>query len=270
MTESEAAAFYAFIEDFCQNVEQHFSQRMDLSKPDLYDKHILEVAGGLLARQCTLAIQLAKSPSIWNGHAAPLFLRCMTDGYITLGWILEDPQARATMYVKYGLGQEKLFVEYLEEGIRSETDPRQIQYLQQMIDVRKNWLNGQWAIWATDVNVGAWSGINTREMAQAIGKESIYKFAYVPFSGVAHNMWQHIGLYNVVPCTNPLHHGHLIPSIRKVPIDIDYLRLAAKYVTQTLELFDQKRGTVVNLPLPLDYLLDHSYLGSLPEDSDDS
>ena len=59
--------------------------QLDLTNPEIY-----EVVGALVARQVTLATQLASTPSIWNGHVAPLILRTMVDTYITLAWIFEN------------------------------------------------------------------------------------------------------------------------------------------------------------------------------------
>jgi uncharacterized protein len=53
----------------------------------------------LLARQATLAIELASAPQLWNGHSAPLFLRAIKDVHITLSWILLDPTTRARHYL---------------------------------------------------------------------------------------------------------------------------------------------------------------------------
>ena len=93
-----------FIVNYIQNVRDGFAERMDKVTPDIFQKHTHECIGGLLSRQATLTIELAQAPSIWNGHVAPLFLRCMVEAYITLAWILDDPMDRSEMYVKYGLG----------------------------------------------------------------------------------------------------------------------------------------------------------------------
>jgi hypothetical protein len=56
-----------------------------------YDKlEAYSVIGGLLSRQVTMSIQMARSPNILNGHSAPLFLRAMTDLHIALAWIMLD------------------------------------------------------------------------------------------------------------------------------------------------------------------------------------
>lgn len=266
----EIPPLWEFINGFCENVTESFNERWSKITPEMFDKHIHEAMGGLLARQATLAIELARSPMMWNGNVAPLILRCMTDAYITFAWILEDIEDRTKKYIEYGLGQEKLFIEYLEEAIREEPDKNYVDRMKSMVEHRKSWLNAQLAEWATDVNVGSWSGMPTRDMAKAIGRESIYKFAYVPFSGAAHNMWQHVGVYNVEQCLNPLHNGHLIPKIRRVPNDPEFLYLAAKYVSQTYELFDEKLNISIERKLPIEYLLDHPFFNQPSEQSESS
>lgn len=261
---------WSFIDGYVKNVIDGFESRWSTVDLEIYEKHVHEATGGLLSRQAVLAIELAKAPSIWNGHTAPLLLRCMTDAYITLAWILGDPKARSEQYIHYGLGQEKLFIEYLEEGLREDPDSHDAEAMQQMIDARKAWLNGQLAEWATEVNVGSWSGLSTREMAKAIGRESIYKFAYVPFSGPAHNMWQHVGIYNMDPCTNPMHKWHLVPKIREAPIHPDFVYRAAKYVSLAYELSDDRLGTTSDVPLPVAYFVEHEPFSTHSEDDGDS
>ena len=258
-----------FVEGYIRNVVDGFETRWSQVVPEIYAKHIHECIGGLLARQATLSIELAKAPSTWNGHIAPVILRCMTDAYITLAWILDDPPDRSIKYIQYGLGQEKLFIEYLEEELRNNPDGYDSESMREMIRVRKGWLNSQMAEWATEVNVGSWSGISTREMAKEIGLKSIYRFAYVPFSGPAHNMWQHVGIYNMKPCTNPLHKHHLVPTVRDSPMQPDFMYRSAKYVSLAYELCDAKLGTSSDVPLPIDYFVDHElFTGGANEESE--
>lgn len=238
------------VDKFCNLVLDGFSDRWRQVTPRIYDQCTYPVIGGLLSRQATLAMELARSPAIWNGHTAPLILRCMTDCYITFAWILENPEIRANKYVDYGLGQLKLHIAHLKEDLATadgDADP----LLLKMIDIREKWLNSQSADYFTDVNVGSWSEISTRDMAKEIDRESLYKFAYVPFSSAVHNMWHHVGAYNTKQCNNPLHKYHLVPCINDAHLDMDYLYRAAKYVSQTYELFDKKLEIESDVDLPI-------------------
>lgn len=246
-----------FVQGYKDIVVRGFDDRWRKVRQEIYDKHISETIGALLSRQATLSIEMATAPTTWNGHVAPLFLRCMIDAYITFAWILVDPKERSRRYIEYGLGQEKLFIEFLEEALEEEPNTYDSESIKEMIEARKHWLNGQLAEWATEVNVGSWSGMSSREMAREIGRESIYKHAYVPFSGAAHNMWQHVGIYNVEPCSNPLHKWHVVPKIRRAPVHPDFMYRSAKYVSMTYELFDEKMRIDCDIPLPDQYLVEH-------------
>jgi hypothetical protein len=196
---------------------------------------------------------------MWNGNMAPLVLRCMTDAFLTLAWILDDPPERSKKYVQYGLGQEKLLIEHFEEELKENPDGGDVSLLREMVEFKKAWLNSQQATWATEVNIGYWSGISTRDMAKETGRESMYKFAYTPFSGAAHNMWQHLGIYNVEYCVNPLHKSHLVPVVSEAPWHPDFMYRSAKYLTQTFELFDEKMQISCDVSLPIDFFLKHEF-----------
>lgn len=246
-----------FVSKYVESVRAGFEQRWMAIKPSIYDTKPHECIGGLLSRQATLTLEMAVAPSTWNGHSAPLFLRCMVDAHIALTWILGDPDARSERYVKYGLGQKKLAIEYLEEALTEDRNERDAQDIRRMIDMGRAWLNSQWAEWATEVNVGSWSGMSTREMAKEIGRESIYKHAYVPFSGCVHNMWQHVAIYNMKRCENALHKGHFVPDLLPERPDVDYMYRSARYVSLSYKEFDKKMDVTCDVELPEDVVLAH-------------
>lgn len=264
--EDESDLLSSFVKGYTANVIDGFESRWSQVSQEIYAHHIHQCIGGLLARQATLSIELANAPATWNGHIAPLILRCMTDAYITLAWILGEPDERALKYMHYGLGQEKLFIEYLEEEMRNNPDGHDADDMRKMIEARKGWLNGQLADWATEVNVGSWSGISTRDMAKEIGREGIYKFAYVPFSGPAHNMWQHVGVYNMKPCTNPLHKHHMVPTIQRPELHPDFMYRSAKYLSITYELIDDELKVRSDVPLPMEYFVNHEMFNQEDDD----
>jgi len=250
------------MESYSGIVEQGMNERWEKLPVEIYESETYETIGGLMARQATLTIELAMSPSIWTGHIAPLILRCMTDVHITLAWILSEPAERSKKYILYGLGQEKLQIEHLKAD--ADQDDEQIQ---KMIEIKEAWLNDQRRDFMTEVNVGNWAGLNTRQMAIEAGCEGLYKFAYTPFSGVAHNMWQHISIYNLKPCINPMHKYHKVPTIRKVPIEPDYVYRSAKYINRTYDAIDKKYKLDIEAMMPLDYLVEEFNKLNTDEDS---
>ena len=255
-----------FIAGYRKIVINGFDDRWSKVRQDIYNNHISETIGALMSRQATLSIEMVSAPTTWNRHVAPLFLRCMIDAYITLAWILSKPQERSKKYIEYGLGQEKLLVEYLEEVLNEAPDSFGSKSIKDMIEVKKGWLDTQLADGAIEVNVGSWSGVSVREMAKEIGQESIYKHAYVPFSGAAHNMWQYVGIHNVESCSNPLHKWHVVPKIRRAPVDIDFMYQSAKCISITFKCFDEKMGIKCNIPLPEQFLVEHELFSGEYED----
>jgi hypothetical protein len=204
-----------------------------------------QVLGALLARQVTLATQLAGSPGVWNQHAAPLFFRAMVDLHITAAWILKDPEERSRTFLLHGLGQEKLYLEHrrneiLESGEKPEDD--------EQLSLLEDWIDEQQHAHLLEVNVGSWSGLDVRTMADETGLLRLYRLAYAPWSASAHSMWNHIGKFNVVPCRNPLHRFHRVPAVPHLPTDVGCLVQAAGLLQDTFALFDEHRGGAFSGP----------------------
>ncbi len=222
-------------------VERWKAWPLDLSKREMY-----EVIGGLLGRQVTLATQFASAPAIWNPHIAPLIFRTMVDNYITLAWIFADSLDRSRKFILYGLGQAKLGLEHRKselqaEGHDADNDP--------IIRVTEAWINSQRYHFLTEVNVGSWSGMDARKMAEEAACLDIYNFAYMPFSAATHSMWHHVARLNLVECPNPLHGYHKMPiDPTESEADISWLPIAAKYVGKAFKLFDEKTGVKHTVP----------------------
>jgi|SRR5208337_2822346 len=228
------------VTSYVTNVRNELNERWKKWSIDLSNGEMYEVIGALLARHVTLATQLAMAPSMWNDHVAPVILRTMADAYINLAWIFADPSDRARKFILYGLGQEKLEVEHRKAQLEAEgedvkSDP--------VIKSKEEWLNSQRLDFLTEVNIGTWSGVDTRSMADEAGCLDFYRYTYSPFCGATHNMWQHVSKYNLVVCPNPLHRYHKMPADPALDLNPDYLYVAAKYVEMAFHLFDEKTGT---------------------------
>jgi hypothetical protein len=234
---------------FADDLQQELSARWEAWQLDLSKKELHEVVGALLARQVTLAIEFSHAPACWNYHVGPLFLRAMADVYITLAWILADPTQsleRTRKFIYFGLGQEKLQLEHRRAEIEREgRTPRPEETLG--MEAAEGWINSQRYSFLTEVNVGSWSGLTIREMANQAGCLDFYNYVYQPWSGVVHSQWQHVGRYNVELCGNPLHLNHLTPSTPRFYADLHLLHLAGKYAQKAFRLFDEKTGVKVDV-----------------------
>jgi hypothetical protein len=220
-------------------VRQELRARCEAYKPDFRAPEVFNVVTALLARQATLAIELASAPQLWNGHSAPLFLRAMTDVHITLSWILLDPTTRARQYIDHGLGQAVLALEHRKKEMeRVESDSKE--KLGKIIRAEEEWINAQKWSFLVDVNVGSWSGKTTRQMAAEAGILDFYNYVYTPFSQCAHSTWYHVGRYNSWPSEGPLTRQLWMPCISDASSDIWNLNLLAKYLDKSFNLFDEK------------------------------
>lgn len=233
----------AFIERYCAAVRDDCSHRFDAFPVDTFNSDLDEVARGLLARQGSLLIELARNPGALNGHVAPLFHRAMSDVHITLGFILkEDQQSRARAFILAGLSEEKLQIAHLERSVNESGGSDQAAML---IEERKKWLASQRFEHLTIVNAGGSTfGVNTRDMALASDSADLYDFNFTPFSACVHSTWQHIARYNLTRCDNPLHAGHRIPVLPELESGAHELWVATNTFTDTLALMDTFAGSV--------------------------
>jgi hypothetical protein len=236
---------------FEQNAQADIEHRWQLLPRDLGLREVHEVTSGLLSRQATLAIQLAQAPNSWNGHAAPLYLRAMADVYISLAWILKEPSTRARAFVLYGLGEEKLRLEHRKKELeKAGGDPASDEYVKAM----EAWVERQRVLHLVEVNLGSWSGLSTRRMAEEADCLDFYNYVYAPFSSCVHSMWGHIARYDLTECRNPLHQYHRIPAQTKTDLDIHYLYLAGKYLVMAEDAFDSSFNLSVSQPSAFELL----------------
>ena len=223
------------IETYTRLVSAEFQRRIKAWPTDLSRNELHEVIGALLSRQATLVTHLAASPSSWNGHIAPLYLRAMADVYINVAWVLCDPDDRAKKFILYGLGQAKLELEHRLADMESRQPSKEEMGA---VEVTEAWINRQRATFLTEVNLGSWSGLTTRKMAEESGCIDFYNYVFTPFSSCVHSTWNHIAKYDLRPCSSPLHRYHQVPSIVEAPADPHYLHLGARYLQKTFSKFD--------------------------------
>ena len=239
------------IRRFIELADLGLAERWDKLPKDVYQNCQCEVIGALLARQVTLAKRMARDPAFWDVHVGPVLLRVMIDNHITLSWILKDPSVRAERFVLHGLGQAKLYLEHLKVENEACSNPD----LQQFIEGVESWINSQRYTFLTNVDLGSWSGLNTREMAEEADCLDVYRYAYTPFSSSAHNMWNHIGRLNVVQSRNPLHKYMLTPCDPEVEPDFSLFLNCARYLQESFSIVDETFNLRCDTLLPYDYWL---------------
>ena len=190
-----------------------------------------------MARQVSLATNFAANPGIWNNHVAPILLRCMADVYITFCWIIKDAQVRCRQFIEYGLGREKLAIEKYKEQVLKE-EGKVNPDIRKFIETREKMLELERHSFLIPVNLGSWSEMNMRTMAQEVAEEKFYDYVFVQFSSAIHSTWQHIWRFNLLTCTNLLHGGHRVPINPSLPPDLQQLMNAANYLCKVFKKFD--------------------------------
>ena len=232
---------------------------------DIFESEFAEVIGALLARQCNLAVKVARNPDLWDYHAGPLFLRSMTDVYITVAWILKDPLVRARQFIQYGLGQEKLHIERLKAAIKDE-EPDEVDELREGIKAREAWIDWQHYSFLQHVDVGSWSGISTRKMAEGAECLDLYDFAYGGWSNATHSTWNHVGRFDVFPSSEPLHKHIWQPANLPHGLHADVVIKATKYFNKLAVHLADEFKIEMTVPRPNEWL--RSRLGQLQEEMD--
>lgn len=211
--------------------------------PDSFEVH--EVVGAFLARQGGLAIKMATIPDLWNSELAPLILRTMADAHITVAYILKDPVERSRSFIDHGLGQEKLTLEHAKSVV-GEDDPQ--------VAAKTRWIDSQRFTYLTEVNIGSWTGGDMRKMADEVGLLDFYRLRFQPLSNSVHNMWNHIGIYNLTRCDNPLHRYHSVPVLVDHSPEPHFWDAAAEQLHDTFQCFDEKLGISVDVEPALQLL----------------
>lgn len=235
--------------------KKQLSDRIKIWQPNLSEVEQYEVISALLARQVTIAIELASAPTIWTPNTAPILLRSMADVFLTLAWICDDPIRRSKEFIEYGLGAIKLDIAHRQKKLDENIDSDDAEMLQYMINMEKDWLSAQRMEQFIEVNLGNWAGSNTRKMAQESGYLDFYNYVYQPFSNVAHSSWSHIGKFNASKCQNPSHRPHWLGSITDFEPDPHWLYLCAKYLDKTFDKFDDFAALVIKDDSSLEHVI---------------
>lgn len=230
-----------FITAFTHFAHDDFRARERAWELDLGKPQERQVILALLARQVTLAIEVVSNPGTWNSNTAPIMLRAMADVHITIVWLMQNLGERVPLYVQDGLGSIKLEIAHRKEEL-DKVGGKDADRHKAYIEHLENWLASQQLEFLTEVNLGSWSGKNTRVMAQEAGCIDFYNYVFQPFSAAVHSYWSHVGRINVEYCQNPSHNFHLLPVVSSFEPDTHWCRMAGKYLSKTLGSIDEFVG----------------------------
>ena len=132
-----------------KNLRSELQAIWEAWKIDLSMVEVHEVVGAIVARQFTLAIQIARSPGTWNYHSAPIFLARWRITTSPFAWILKDPKDQeqrnylSTASVEAKLQNEHRKANLKKDGMNPENDPQ--------IKDLEAWINSQRYEFLTEV-----------------------------------------------------------------------------------------------------------------------
>jgi len=178
---------------------------------DLYNTDRDEILFGLLSRQFRFMSAIVKNHELWSIDLGRILLRCMADTHITFKWLIKQNDEKLfEKFKKSSLGKEKLLKMHIENLLEDFSDERM--QLEEIIDDLKESINQE--IWEEllPIELGSWSGKDTRKIANEVGLEDLYRFLYAPACAEIHGEWVSIRDLNLKRCLNPLHRFHLLPS----------------------------------------------------------
>lgn len=182
----------------------------------------VDVSLGLLARQYQVWASLLWDPLTWKPVVAPLLLRGLVDGLITLSWIADHPESALTFKI-YSAGRLKLQAE-----LRSEIASR-IENSEALSEEANVWNQmSDEEVWkeVSPVLLSNWNSRDIRTMADEAGLLDLYNLYYGPLSSNCHAEWMTLRNHFLMPCSEPLHRPHWLPDFlpnRGLNSDAPYL-----------------------------------------------
>jgi hypothetical protein len=231
MSDNVTELVIAICDGYRRRIREELDERADLLAVYVEWKEFAPVLLGLLARQTTLAGQLASAPQLWNEHVAPMYLRGMIDVYITLAWIARDPGPRSARYKQEGVLQIRDFLAHWKvqldsDGITYEDDP--------IINSLSEWLTE----FGQDVSpaIAAGKKLSIQEMAEEADCADLYNYTYGMFSSSVHSWWGHVSRFNLGKAEEGNSLLALDPDSASDPA---YLVIGAKYLDKAARLFDE-------------------------------
>lgn len=235
--EIDGKKFNKVLGKYVENIQKELTDRWNEAGLDIEEREVREVIFGMLSRQVSITIYYLSSPIMWNGDIGSIILRTIAENVINISWILkEDSLNRARMFIKYGLGQEKLQLEHRKNQMegREVSDEEQ-----KMIKTQELLINRERYTFLTDVNLGSWSEKSILKIAEEADCKDFYHYVFTPFSNSAHGTWNHIIKYSLKPSSNPLHCFIKRPIFLDLEPDPHFAELAMRYLDKTFGIFDK-------------------------------
>jgi hypothetical protein len=162
---------------------------------------------GLASRMYRQMADFLERPSAWAHGTSELHTRPLVETRIVSAWLVkrDDPTIFAG-YIEHGLGKLKLLRDHINNDVGPNPDPEVAEMLK-ALDARVNVERDEWF---QPVNVGAFSDVSIRRMAEEVNLKREYDLAYAPLSSSNHGEWAAVRDDDTVLCEEVLHGGHRV------------------------------------------------------------
>lgn len=218
-------------DQYIERLVNEFETRVKAWQLNLDEEEKFIVSGGLLCRQVTLCISIARDVQMWNWDLGMMIIRLMSGLHIDFAWLSLEPQNRARRFIEYGAGQGLLDVEhkrlFAEKG----------EFSQESLRAAEGWLSAQRKEMFTEVNLASWSGLAVSKMAEEANATDIYEGFYVPASSPLHSTWFHLSR-GFLYCSEESAPRKWMPAWPEYKIHPDIFSLAARLTDKTLAIAD--------------------------------
>ena len=224
-----------------ENARAYLDRLSRQAKIDLYEPLRDEILLGIFSRCVRLYVLMAEDPNLWARDISGILLRCLADTAITFGYLAKRGVLQEFQrFREYGQGQEKLLMLHLQESYPDDAslEGRTAAAIGQDLGILAPAL--------LQVELGSWSGKDTRTLAYEAGMERLYRLIFAPGSGDVHGTWASLARSNLAYCRQPLHRFHRLPSFSEPPFFLDTMIAAQNLLESCISIGIESQG----FPLP--------------------
>ncbi len=183
-------------------------------KVDLFSPEKDQVINGLFFRTLRFYHSFVISFHFWSMDMSEIITRSMLESKYYLKFLLDnDKEEFYQEFVKYGIGQEKLYKLHLARLI----DEGKIEKTDSLVDFIDSQSDDE--IWDELVSIKLKNFDDIRKIADSIGEKDSYSLEYQPYSITIHGQWPALRKFYLRRCEDPLHRFHYIGTTQLPPLD---------------------------------------------------
>lgn len=185
---------------------------------DTYSRHKDEVVNGLFFRVFRFYHSFLISFHFWAADISEMTYRTMLESLFYLKFLThENKEDLYKEFVKYGIGQEKLFKAHLGTLL----DEKKVVSSPELIDYINSGSDDE--IWDELISIKLSNFENLNKLAEKIDSKYDYTVHYQPYSITEHGQWPALKRFYLKRCKNPLHRYHFIGNARLPYMDLSFL-----------------------------------------------